>query len=58
MKYKGFVAKKLKIKMLTKLDSSGDAKLSNKTLTFTVSVPVKREERKISIYFVHETFIR
>lgn len=44
MKYKGFVAKKLKIKMLTKLDSSGDAKLSNKTLTFTVSVPVKREK--------------
>lgn len=29
--------------LLTKLDSSGDAKLNNKTLTFTVNVPVHKK---------------
>lgn len=30
-------------KVLTKLDSSGDAKLSSRTLTFTVNVPEKEK---------------
>lgn len=40
---------------LTKLDSSGDAKLNNNTLTFTVKVPAKIElerekrERKVLV---------
>jgi hypothetical protein len=29
------------LEKLTKLDSSGDAKLNNNTLTFTVKVPAK-----------------
>jgi len=31
---------------LTKLDSSGDAKLNNNTLTFTVKVSVKVKRKK------------
>lgn len=32
------------LKQLTKLDSSGDAKLNNSTLTFTVKVPMKKND--------------
>lgn len=32
-------------KQLTKLDSSGDAKLNSKTFTFTVSVPINKREK-------------
>ena len=38
--FKGFYAP------LTKLDSSGDAKLNNNTLTFTVKVPGDEMNRK------------
>lgn len=35
---------------LTKLDSSGDAKLSSKTLTLTVKVPESKRKRKFIRY--------
>jgi hypothetical protein len=31
---------------LTKLDSSGDAKLNNNTLTFTVKTPTRKQKKK------------
>lgn len=36
---------------LTRLDSSGEAKLSNSTLTFTVRVPGNEEVMKRICYF-------
>lgn len=36
-----------KAKTLTKLDSSGDAKLNSKTFTLTVSVPINRKKEEV-----------
>lgn len=40
-----FEKKCIKLNLLTKLDSSGDAKLSRRTLTFTVKVSVMSKKK-------------
>ena len=43
--------------IITKLDSSGDARLSSNTLTLTVKVPAKKSEQKLCNSYFYDDLI-